>query len=297
MTIDAGLALGASALLLLAAVAQGILLSSTRDRSAGFRDCPPWWGRIVLGARLGAAFLVAAALVSEAVSQGTWTPFDLMGDISQIALSLGLATLITHLALIGLNALDRAGRGLPRWVTPTELATDAGPAADLSSLALIVLAVAIAPGAPPVTCAQRVAPVALQWALFLLGGGSTLLAGSAGLMRTVGDLTPRFGLDLAIGQPDLDSLLRQAAALSLIAVGGGLIAGAYWSWRTLGTAGSGDPREGWMAVTWLIEAMSLLAWRLQKRPSGWAAALALFAAAIAIGALLAVAGLRTALWT
>jgi ABC-type transport system involved in cytochrome c biogenesis permease subunit len=72
--------------------------------------------------------------------------------------------------------------------------------------------------------------------------------------------------------------------LALAALGSGLVIGVLWAWRTSGTLGSDSAREVWMAVAWLITAMSLLAWQLDTRRSRWAAALVLVAAtAVLIG--------------
>jgi hypothetical protein len=83
--------------------------------------------------------------------------------------------------------------------------------------------------------------------------------------------------------------------VTLVVLGSGLTVGAWWTWKTAGTQISDDPRSGWMAITWLVTAMSVLAWRLRQRPtrSGqWAAVLAILAAATAIFGLVAVANVR-----
>jgi hypothetical protein len=55
---------------------------------------------------------------------------------------------------------------------------------------------------------------------------------------------------------------------------------------------SGDPREGWVFVAWLVAAMSMLARRLGKRWGRWTAGLAVLAAAIAAFGLLVIVELQ-----
>nr|NIV39363.1 hypothetical protein [Anaerolineae bacterium] len=84
----------------------------------------------------------------------------------------------------------------------------------------------------------------------------------------------------------LYGLLAHATILTLVALGSGLIIGAWWEWRTPGLLGNGNPRQVWMAVAWLITAASLLAWKLDGRRGRWAAGLALAAAvAVLVGVL------------
>jgi ABC-type transport system involved in cytochrome c biogenesis permease subunit len=76
--------------------------------------------------------------------------------------------------------------------------------------------------------------------------------------------------------------------LALIGLGAGLVTSAWWAWRSVGGLAGDDPRQAWMAITWLLSAMSLLAWQLEAAAARWAAALAGLAATVAIGGLLAV---------
>jgi ABC-type transport system involved in cytochrome c biogenesis permease subunit len=76
--------------------------------------------------------------------------------------------------------------------------------------------------------------------------------------------------------------LTQAIFLALVALGSGLTVSVWWAWQTAGTLTAGDPREIWMAVTWLTAAMSLVAWQLEGHRGRWAAGLAL-AAALYVG--------------
>jgi hypothetical protein len=129
-----------------------------------------------------------------------------------------------------------------------------------------------------------------QWILLSVGGGSVLVAACAGLMLLLrkGLLSRDWGLALP-GWSLLYGLLAQAVILALAALGSGLVIGVWWAWRILGTLGSDSAREVWMAVAWLITAMSVLAWQLDTRRSRWAAALVLVAAiAVLIGLLLPV---------
>jgi hypothetical protein len=47
-----------------------------------------------------------------------------------------------------------------------------------------------------------------------------------------------------------------------------------------------DARQGWLAIVWLLIAMSSLAWRLEKQASDWAAGLILLASVTGLVSLL-----------
>ena len=232
----------------------------------------PWTGVAVVARSLSAVSLVVALILAVAAG-GKWSPFDLQ----QVTLALVLAMLIVHLALAW-----RLGLG------------DAGLAVDLLALVLLLAKILIIqPGAPLLDCAQRAVPFQVQWVLFLLGAGAILVAGCAALM-----LALRLALS---GQwPDLDlasrsgflDLLTQATFLALVALGSGLVVSAWWAWWAVGTLSSGDPREGWMAMAWLVAAMSLSAWQLEDRRGRWAAVWAVTASAIVLLGLLVVLDLQ-----
>ncbi len=263
MAAESWFSLGAGILLAVAAVGCGLAWAGVRGR----------WGLVAAVARgaAGVALLVALALV--ALARGWWSPLDLR----QVALGLAWATVVLHLALT--------------WRLS---AGDAGPFTDLIALALTGLA--LWPGGSVPTPAQRMVPFYVQWVLFLLGGGAVIVAGSAGLALALRAGLARRGLGLAgPSRAGLGVLLREAVSLALVTLGGGLVAGSWWAWRTVGRLASGDPREGWMAITWLIAALSLLSWRLEKHPGRWAAVLAMAAAAAALVGLLAIVEVRRAL--
>ena len=249
MTPEIWVAIGA-AFLGLAAVAGGLAMSAVRGP----------WDAVANGARVAALVALIVALVASAIVQDRWTA----AEPQQATLSLVVAMLAVHLLLAW-----RLGAG------------SAGPMVDIVALALSLVSVfAIEAGAPWLICVQRSPLFQAHWVLFSVGGGSVLVAGSAGLM-----LAMRKGLawrdrDLRLpGRIPLYGLLTQAAILALVALGGGLIISVWWAWRTSGLLGGGNPREVWMAVAWLTAAMSLLAWQLDGRRGGWAVGLALVAAA------------------
>jgi hypothetical protein len=262
---DAWLALGAGALLAVAAAASGMRLARRLPEGEG--EPPAAVGRrawLVVGARIGALALLAAA-VGLAAGRGPWTP----PDARPAALGLSLATVLCHLALT---------------VPATARREDAGPVADLVALGLALAAVAAAPRAPTLACAQCTAALAAYGALALLGGGASLVAGSAALMLALAALSAGSRRQAAAVGRASAALCERAAGLALVVLGAALTAGAYWAWQALGTPGSGDLRGGWLAVTWLLEAMSLLAWRLNRGATRLAAGLAVLAAAAALWA-------------
>jgi hypothetical protein len=256
-----------------AAVAGGLAL---------FRVRGPW-ELVAIGARVAGTVAVAIALISAMATQGEWSPFNPW----QVALSLILAMSGVQLLLAW-----RLGLG------------SAGPLVDLVALALLLLTHPSAPWAvvpfEPVpfllSCTQRTLPFQVQWALFLLGSGSLLAAGSAGLMlalcRVLAERAPRLKLPPLAGWVDL---LIQSTFLALVAVGGGLTLGAWWAWQAVGRLTAGDSREAWMALVWLLAATSLAAWQLERHRARWAAGFAGLAAAMVLFGLLALVELQALL--
>ena len=261
MTFETWAALGAGVLLAMAAIARVLALFRLRAR----------WDLLILGLRVGATTALAVALVLTVLSNGEWSPVAQR----QVVLSLALATLIVHLALVWLCGIDGAGQIV-----------------DLVVLTLIIVGtMVIRPGRPPLTCAQCLPPYYVQWVLFLLGAGGVMVAGSSGLLLALRALLANRGWELQLaGRGSLYGFLQQATALALLILGAGLTMATWWAWQTLGRFASGDSREGWMAVTWLLAATSWLAWRLGKRAGRWAAVLAMMAAVVTIVGLLAAAG-------
>jgi hypothetical protein len=259
VTIEFWLVLGASALLVVAGVARGLALLREQGR----------WGPVAIGGRTGAVLILTVALVLSTANQGQWSP----SDLQQAVLSLALATLCAHLMLVWRCGVDGAG-----------------PVADLIALALVLVGMfVIGSGAPPLGCVRCAAPFYIQWTLYFFGAGGVMVAGSAGLllMLRAGASRQGWGLRWPL-EVDLYAFLGQATALALIALGAGLAVSAWWAWRAMGSLSGGDPREVWMASTWLVAGTSWLSWQLGKRPERWAAGLAMVAAAVAIFGLLAV---------
>jgi hypothetical protein len=250
------LGVGVAALfLLVAAAGGGLALWGARGP----------WRMASLAARLLAVVALGVASVLAAAGNGVPSPFDLR----QVMLALALVSLIADLALAALLRIEGAG-----------------PALDLLVLALLVLDLLLVGSSGALAgCTPFTVLFWLQWTFFLFGAGSALAAGGAALAW--GFQAARPGLQWP---PNLERhrLLIAATSLALIGLGAGLAISAWWAWRTVGGLDGGDPRQAWMAITWLLLAMSLLAWQLEEAAARWAAALAGLAATVAVVGLLAV---------
>jgi hypothetical protein len=216
---------------------------------------------MVLGARVvgAAAVIVAVALITAA--EGRWSPLH----PRQAVLALTLATILVQLGL-----------GLRFGVV------GAGPVADLVgvSLALSAALGELSNGSLP-GCAQLLIPYQAAWAFFLLGAGSAVVAGSSGVLLIIGD-TEWLGRRLkSPGGPALRALMAQATSLTLVALGIGLVVSVWWAWRSLG-ASQWDPRQGGVAIVWLLAAMSLLTRHLRGNRERWAEVLIALAATAAV---------------
>ncbi len=250
----------------IAACALGIAVVADGLAVFGIRGS---WSLVTTVGRIAGAVALVLCLIFDVVPLGEWSPFDLQ----QMALGLALAMLVVHQLL--------------SWRLKI---SGAGPVVDLVALILVlVAAIPYWSGAPPLTCTQRAIPYQIHWLLFLLGSGGVLVAGNAGLMLALRAGLGRLGWDLLVpSRADLHSLLTQATFLALVTLGSGLTVGVWWAWRTVGTLTGGDPREGWMAIAWLVSAMGLSAWQLQNWRGRWAASLAIVAAVVVLVALVAV---------
>jgi len=247
----------AAALLGIAVVAGGLAIL------AGRRP----WGVVAIGARVAALAALIVALIAAVMASGQWTA----SDHQQAMLSLVVAMEAIHLVLVW-----RLG------------AVGVGPVVDIVALILSLAGVfLIQAGAPSLICTQQASLLQAHWVLFFLGGGSLLVAACSGLALALSWLLVWRGLELDLPEPVyLYGLLKHAATLALVALGSGLLTGVWWAWRTTGVMLGADAREVWMAVAWLITAMSLLAWQLGGRRSQWAAGLVLAAAAAMLVGLL-----------
>jgi hypothetical protein len=259
MTPEIWVALAAF-LLAVAAIAGGLVTFKVRGR----------WGLVVIGARAAAAMVLAVALIYAVITQGEWTPLD----AGQMVLGLLLAMLAIHLALAWRLRIG-----------------DTGPAVDVVALVLLLGgALTIQPEPIVLSCFQRALPYQVQWGLLLLGGGSVLVAGNAGLMAALHRISRSRGWNVQLpDRAELYGLLTQAIFLALVALGGGLTVSVWWSWRTVGVLTAGDPRVIWLVVVWLIAGMSLLAWKLEAHRERWVAGLATLAAVIVLLGLLGTA--------
>jgi hypothetical protein len=245
-------------------------------RSGGRGSTASRWDLVAGGARLAGVITLSVALALVlAEAKGS------ILDPQSVLIGLTLAMLGVHLILTWYLGIGSAG-----------------PVVDVVALALIVADLILA-GTGASTCFSRTVPVQAQWILFLIGGGSILVAGNAALslvlrrgvaQRGWVDNIP--GHTRLQGRTGLNGLLIQATFLALVALGSGLIVSVWWAWRTVGTWLGGDSHEGWMAIAWLVAAMSLLAWQLGSRRgklmSGrrWAAGLAVVAEATVVLGLL-----------
>lgn len=263
------LVLASSVLLVASMVAQGLDHFSVRGR----------WLLVATCLRATVIILLACTWILAAGQQGQWTPYDLRQG------ALGLATTSMG-TLLALSLLGRRHVG-----------TDSGGMfADLLVLALSILAIAVWPGAPPRPCIQRALPFSIQWGFCLLGLGAIAVAGSASLKQLLQARLPTQAIqETGTGTLSSHWLLRQATSLALLFLGGGLLAGAFWSWRTTGAldpvSSSGDARLGWMAVAWLLAAASHLAWQLRHRSTVWAGVLAILGMSSGMLGLLALSDL------
>jgi hypothetical protein len=257
VTIEAWLVLGAVTLLALAAGACSFRLFKGQSR----------WVRIAAGARVGAAGFLTMALVLSVAVQGGWSPVDQR----QLALSVALVALCLHLVWTWRSRLDGAG-----------------PILDLLLLALLLAGEYGFPSDTVSTCVGSPAPFYAQWILIVLGVGAMTVAGSTSLLLALNAFFGGRGRDIELpGSADLFMFLRQAMGWALIFLGAGLTVSVWRAWRTLGLLTSGDPREAWLASTWLIGGASLLSWQLEQRRGRWALGLAVVAAVAAFVGLFA----------
>lgn len=217
------------------------------------------WTRVFVAVRATSIVALTVALVARVVTLGHWSPYD------------------QGLGLLGLALVMLLVHSLLAWLLKVEIPT---PLVELTGLGLLLLGAARLPaGVPLLACPQTVVPFQIQWVLFLLGGGSLLAAGCTGLTVVLGRAADGFGWNLRLAaSEDMVVLLVRAARLALVTLGSGLIVGLWWSWQTLGTQTSGDPRADWMAVTWLLTAMSLLAGQLERHMRRWVVGLVVLAA-------------------
>jgi hypothetical protein len=125
--------------------------------------------------------------------------------------------------------------------------------------------------------------------LLALGLIATTVAGGAGVWLALRAARARHD---GVQRPGLlMALIQTAQRLALLTLGAGLVLSAAEAWLAFGSLRSGDPRLDWLAVSWLVEAAGLLAWRLRKHAIRWAAALAVLATGCVLLGLLAVPAL------
>ena len=196
------------------------------------------------------------------MSRGGWWAFDLWWG----ALGLALAAVAVQVILAW-----RCG------------VAGGGPVTDLVALGLIPVAELAGQSATGAGgCAQRAVFFWASWTLLLLGGGSLVVGASASLLLGVRYVSTRLGRELYLpADVELHAFLSRATALALVALGGGLVVAAWWAWRLAGSMTRGEPQYAWLAAAWLVTAMGLLAWQLERHPGRWAAILLAVAAVVA----------------
>lgn len=261
MAIEAWAVLGATAALALAVVIQTVALFR-----AGRAGLSVWL-------RAAAAVALVAALPLTIANQDRWLP----SAPRLVALGLSLAALLTAL-LLRLPAQRR--NAYPNGLDLASLPV------DLFALVLNLLAVLwMSPGGPLPECAQESLAFGAQWSLLLAGSGAAIVAAGGALALALTALLTRLARiegDRPLPRRlDLHGILQDATALTLLLLGSGLVLGAWWSWRSTGRLLGNDPQIGWLAVAWLIAAMSRQTWRLGGRPARWAAGLSIAAALVA----------------
>ena len=140
----------------------------------------------------------------------------------------------------------------------------------------------VGPGGPVPDCTQEGVPFLMQWSLLLVGSGAAVVAAGGALALALAALLARLDWDRPLPRRlELHGVVKDGTALALVALGSGLVVSVWWAWQTTGQLASGDPRTGWLAVAWLLAAMSRQAWRLGWYPARWAAVLSIVAALVA----------------
>jgi hypothetical protein len=257
MTIEVWFALGAGLLLVLSLGGEVLRLVQARGR----------WALLAAGFEVAAFIAALVALALAIVGADPRSP----DNLRLVAWGLAPAILGAHLFLQRL-ANTQGGRLIAR----------------LLALAALLLGILVpTPAGTLLGCPQSGAAFTLQWSLFVLGAGNVIVAGSAGLEMILGAAWSRRRAHYSpLRNRSLHILVAQGTVLALVTLGAGLTVAIGWSWQATGTPTSGDPREIWLAITWLVTATSMLAWQMEKGAAKWAAILAVLAAASAFGSLL-----------
>jgi hypothetical protein len=225
------------------------------------------WNLATAFIRLGAALALGVFLALLVGNSGAWSPLEW----DQLMASLSIAILVMY--------------QLMAWGFRVE---GAAPLVDLLALALVVTGMSIptADGLAP-TCIQTAAPFIIWQGLFLVGTAAAAIMGSTGLM-----LGLQAGLERVAqgthwpGRSDQVFFLAQANMLALLILGCSLVLSISWSWHTIGSLGLDDTYLAWMAITWLLAAMSNLARSVQRHWVGWLAILAVATTGTALFGLL-----------
>jgi hypothetical protein len=187
-------------------------------------------------------------------------------DPRLVALPLTLAASVIHFALALVP-----GRSAGVWHVDALLA------------GLLATVVATAFAATASDCARRALGFFVEWTLYLFGSGALLVAGGSAVVA----LTGRGGQPW-MGAQQARPIFAPALLLALVTLGAGLLTGTWWAWQATGTPLTSDQRQVWMAVSWIVAGMALVAGELENRAERWTAGLAVIAALIVIFGLLVV---------
>lgn len=243
--------------LLVAIIAWGLKLFNAARR----------WSQVITVVRVSALLALGATILLSVSARGWGSP----PDPRQLVLALAWTTLAVYVVLSWRFRVDAAS-----------------PVVDLVAAGLVLTAMLFVQSGGLVGTQPRCAiPIHVHWALFLLGTGGVLVAGSAGLMLALRAVLAWRKPDLACPRrSDSHLILKHASAFALVALGAQLAVSTWWGWRTLGTLASEDTLFGWVAITWLVTAMSLLARRTGRKWGPWTAGLAVTAAVVVLLGLL-----------
>jgi hypothetical protein len=133
----------------------------------------------------------------------------------------------------------------------------------------------------------------VEGTFLLVGSGALIVVGSSSLMHSLrlstGHWEETTSSDLTSWPKEITIRGLQIAVL---AIGGGLVAGGYFAWRTYGQLAAHGPNRLWMATTWLLALMSILSWQPGHRRQLLGTGLTILATISAILGLLVLGTIR-----
>jgi hypothetical protein len=221
--------------------------------------------------------LVAALVTGVAMSGLLVVP-----NPHQLALGLALAILVVQ-AVLGW----RVGIGF------------SGPASDIACIVLVFPVASILPQALSASCTPQPNASYIQVSLYLLGAGGSIVVACAALTLVLRARFRRFGDGNLVPDRFASTIyLQRGTEFVLILLGAGLVFSAWMASQEVGRLIGGERHQIWMAITWLLAAAGLLAWRLEgqsrRGAQAWAVTLVLLAAPAAVLGLVVLDGLGPA---